>query len=268
MNDTSQDTAGANSTIKVLAALAELGEATAAAVAEQASLGYSTTTPKLRAWEEAGHAERFRTDDGRTLWRLTAAGRAATASDHCESGERPAAGPAASSPTTIPETGDEGSRTETGTPAAPTPSDLPAGDQVETAEAATDADTPATRGTTALFSADRNGISAITTDLREQESDRAQAAEPPSSTASTVNSRRAGGSLRGAILDILQAHPDRQYKIRELCRLIDDANAGTGAAKASAGAVANAVIKLAAAGTVVQTVEQPATFQLAPINGG
>ena len=69
----------AHSAIKVLAALAELGAASAAAVAEHAGLGYSTTTPKLRAWETSGQAERVRTDDGHTLWRLTPAGHAATA---------------------------------------------------------------------------------------------------------------------------------------------------------------------------------------------
>jgi hypothetical protein len=54
------------------------GDATAAVVAEQAGLGYSTTS-KLRAWEGSGQAERLRTGDGATLWRLTDAGRAATA---------------------------------------------------------------------------------------------------------------------------------------------------------------------------------------------
>ena len=33
-----------------------LGEATAAAVADHTGLGYSTVTPKLRAWETTGHS--------------------------------------------------------------------------------------------------------------------------------------------------------------------------------------------------------------------
>ena len=56
-------------------------------------------------------------------------------------------------------------------------------------------------------------------------------------------SRRTAGSLRGAILDILQDHPGQQYKISELCKLIDAANDGTDAKKASAGAVHNAAMK-------------------------
>ncbi len=78
--------------------------------------------------------------------------------------------------------------------------------------------------------------------------------------------RRAGGTLRGAILDILEAHPDRQYKVSELCKLIDADNAGAGAgvAKASQGAVANALDTLSRKGTVTRTVDRPATFQLTP----
>jgi DNA-binding PadR family transcriptional regulator len=59
---------------KVLITVVALGQATAAAVSESAGLGYSTTTPKLRALEEAGLAERIRTEDRRTLWRATADG--------------------------------------------------------------------------------------------------------------------------------------------------------------------------------------------------
>ena len=76
--------------------------------------------------------------------------------------------------------------------------------------------------------------------------------------------KRAGGTLRGAILDILEANPDRQYKVGELCKVIDAANAGTGAAKASQGAVANALDTLSRKGTVTRTVDRPATFQLTP----
>lgn len=68
------------------------------------------------------------------------------------------------------------------------------------------------------------------------------------------------------MLDVLEAHPDRAYKTSELCKLIDAANAGTDAKKASAGAVNNALFKLVAAGKAVQTVDKPATFQLAPAN--
>ncbi|MEU4165245.1 MarR family transcriptional regulator, partial [Actinoplanes sp. NPDC026670] len=76
--------------------------------------------------------------------------------------------------------------------------------------------------------------------------------------------RRSKGSLRGAILDVLEAHPDQPFKTSQLCKAIDQANEDTGSAKASAGAVVNAVHKLVTDGVAVQVVEKPATFQLAP----
>ena len=60
--------------VKVLATLHRLGTATAAQVATESGLGYSTTTPKLRILEKAGLAERSQTTDGPGLWQLTTAG--------------------------------------------------------------------------------------------------------------------------------------------------------------------------------------------------
>jgi hypothetical protein len=71
--------------------------------------------------------------------------------------------------------------------------------------------------------------------------------------------RRAGGTLRGAILDILEANPDQRYKVGQLCKLIVAANGDIGAAKASQGAVANALDTLSRKGTVTRTVDRPAT---------
>jgi hypothetical protein len=75
--------------------------------------------------------------------------------------------------------------------------------------------------------------------------------------------RRASGSLRGAILHILETHPGQRYKTSDLCKLIDRGNQGTGAKKASAGAVNNAAMKLVETGRAVLAVEKPATFTLA-----
>ncbi|MCP3785237.1 MarR family winged helix-turn-helix transcriptional regulator [Micromonospora sp. A3M-1-15] len=266
MTETHTESPPAHSAFKVLAALAELGQATAAEVAEHAGLGYSTTTPKLRAWEGSGQAERFRTGDGRTLWRLTDAGRAATAA----------------SPQPAP--------TDAPAPAAePETSDPPAA-QLEAAEAQLqpgDADPPAAADTTGPSSSDTASQQQPELDAPHAgESTAGNVADKPTDPACqapagshdsgdgprgegrSAAARRRGGSLRGAVLDILEAHPDRAYRTGELCKLIDAANAGTGAAKASAGAVANAAIKLVASGKAVQTVERPATFQLAPANGG
>ncbi|KUL31433.1 hypothetical protein ADL15_22115 [Actinoplanes awajinensis subsp. mycoplanecinus] len=60
----------------VLSALADLGSATAAAIAAHTGLAFPTATTKLIRWEHSGHAETFRADTGQTLWRLTAAGSA------------------------------------------------------------------------------------------------------------------------------------------------------------------------------------------------
>jgi hypothetical protein len=77
----------------VAAAIAALGEDTAANIAARAGMAYSTVTPKLRALEDAGRAERVKRD-GRTLWQLTAD---ATTQDHtarADTSGDAAAGPA------------------------------------------------------------------------------------------------------------------------------------------------------------------------------
>ncbi|WLS43240.1 MarR family transcriptional regulator [Micromonospora profundi] len=88
-------------------------------------------------------------------------------------------------------------------------------------------------------------------------------AEAPSAS-SGGKPRRSKGSLRGAIRDVLEAHPDQPFTTSQLCKAIDQANEGTDSAKASAGAVVNAVHKLVTDGVAVQVVEKPATFQLTP----
>ncbi|MET8837558.1 MarR family transcriptional regulator [Micromonospora sp. NPDC004540] len=260
MTDTHTESPPAHSAIQVLAALAELGQATAAEVAEHAGLGYSTTTPKLRAWEGSGQAERFRTGDGPTLWRLTDAGRAATATPQPAAADAPA-------PSTDPEVaqldaaeaqlqpGDAEPSTAADTTGPPDSS--PASQQEPEPEA------PDAGESTAGNVADKPTDPACQTPAGSHDSGDGPRGEDRSAAA-----RRRGGSLRGAVLDILEAHPDRAYRTGDLCKLIDAANAGTGAAKASAGAVANAAIKLVAAGKAMQTVERPATFQLAPAASG
>ncbi|MET7968772.1 MarR family transcriptional regulator [Micromonospora sp. NPDC005305] len=267
MTDTPQATAAAHSTIRVLAALAELGEATAAAIAEHAGIGYSTTTPKLRAWEESGQAERFRTGDGRTLWRLTDAGRTATATA-TTSPSRPDSGQPQPPPATPDPASEPPAKEE-----HPQDGDGPSVEADDPAQC----DEPADRGadgsaapqaptTTATAGTPRAEESPAGT-RPEDERHGSEAVDTAQDEARPAKARRTGGSLRGAVLDILEAHPDREYKTGELAKLIDAGNDGSGAAKASAGAVANAVTKLVADGKAVQTVDRPATFQLAPAAG-
>ncbi|WP_435124422.1 MarR family transcriptional regulator [Micromonospora tulbaghiae] len=239
----------AHSMFKVLAALGALGDATAAAVAEHAGLGYSTATAKLRAWEQTGQAERFRTDDGRTLWRLTDTGRTATA--HPD-GEQPPPAPAT---TALPDHGEAADTPDQNDEVAAPPDDPPA---ASTSGQATGPDAPTT--TPSSPGSGQETPAEPTPDAEQVAGSTAREARPDTA-------RRAKGSLRGAVLDLLEAHPDRAYKTGEIAKLIDNANAGTGAAKASAGAVANAVTKLVAEGKAVQTLDRPATYQLAPTTG-
>jgi hypothetical protein len=242
-------TPGAHSAFRVLAAIAELGEATAAAIAEHAGLGYSTVTPKLRTWENTGQAERFRTSDGRTLWRLTAAGHAACTPADAGRDSTAAAPQAAADhdPAANRDTDDE--------PTAATPPQRPTGeDSTATTDPSPDT-TPAASP----------GVEAPATPRDQPE----QPAHPPADEtpasggeAASAPVRRTPGAMRAAITGICQAEPQRQFKVSQLCKLIDAANVGTGAAKASQGAVYNACTKLAAAGTLIQTVDKPATFQL------
>ncbi|MEU8299713.1 MarR family transcriptional regulator [Micromonospora sp. NPDC048909] len=255
---------------KVLAALGELGEATASAVAERTGLGYSTTTAKLRAWEQTGQTEKLPADGNRTVWRLTATGRTTTATSGPPPSPDAVDDAAAGEP--APSTSDPGVPVDAG-PALDqdgersVPPVEPADDEIPGPTSDASAAPSTSRGDGEQpppAQADHDGRQADTaTGGTEAAADAGPVSEIPSE-----DGRRAKGSLRAAVLDILEAHPDRQYKTGELSKLIDAANAGTSAKKASAGAVHNAAVKLVAAGTAVQTVERPATFQLAPAADG
>ncbi|MGW0218497.1 MarR family transcriptional regulator [Micromonospora chokoriensis] len=320
---TTTDTAAtaplAPSVAKVLAALRRLGEATAAAIATEAGLGYSTTTPKLRTLETTGLAEPTRSDTGRSLWRLTDTGRT-----HAEQGDhgQPAPEPTTrdtDTPDTAAEHGPRGDDPqETGEAARqdhdqPPPAEVPAHGQPDAAEESaspapghveaaldeateaedtetehgddsdrsnaepevpdTTGDTePATGPAPAADEADArpatpDSVPAGTTPDSTTGEPAAEAPAPPvteaAGEAAQTPARRASGTLRGAILDILEANPGQQYKVSELCKLVDRANEGTGAKKASAGAVHNAAVKLVGIGRAVLATEKPATFALA-----
>ncbi len=221
-------------TIEVtVAAMERLGDATAAAIAADAGFAYSTVTPKLRALEDAGRAERLRTDEGRTLWRLIPADQAADTPAAADvdvdvdtmagkpDDEKPAP-PACAEATT--DDGDGAARATE-----------PAGDeQPETAPDAAAAE-PATAQTGVDLASD-------------------QAGDDGTDTAEPATTRRGKGALREQVLKVLQEHPDTAYKVGELSKLLDGA---------SQGAIANALHKLTGEATVTQTVERPATFQAA-----
>ncbi|WFE59570.1 hypothetical protein [Micromonospora sp. WMMD712] len=287
---------------KVTAALAALGQDTAAAIAQRAGVGYSTATKRLRVLEEAGQAETFRADDGRTLWRQPAstAGSVdtpATATDDpphtLEPDRAPHGNPEQSGGTPAP-----AADTDTDTMVAAEPGDESTGnppDEVRRPAPEVAADPPAPQDMSpppggglsearAPDLAGEGGESVTTVSVEHsaaveagevkpgRDLDPASArdhlpaggqAEDPDPTAG-AQARRSKGSLRGAIRDVLEAHPDQTFKTSQLCKAIDAANEGSGSAKASAGAVVNAVHKLVAAGIAVQVADRPATFQLAP----
>ncbi|WP_028188852.1 hypothetical protein [Salinispora pacifica] len=292
---------------KVAAALAELGQEAAAAIAEYAGVGYSTATKKLRVLEEAGKAEPYRADDGRTLWRRAASAASSTDGDDASastSDAKPLDAPA-------PPSGEGGGHEQPDEPSTPaddtTEPDEPATPTACTTEpdeptaarphdadvASSDAgvdrptlhDPPDESPTGPALSAevdDKRDEPAETAGMSDSDAatvDEADTGDTPASTDGSVSAsapaedpsastdgkpRRSKGTLRGAILDVLEAHPDQQFRTSQLCKAIDKAKEGSGSAKASAGAVVNAVHKLVADNLAVQVVERPAAFQLAP----
>jgi DNA-binding SARP family transcriptional activator len=97
---------------RVLAALADLGDVTAAAIAAQLGLPYPAATARLVQWEHTGHAETIRTHTGRTLWRLTTTGRDALA----RFGPAPVTDPANTDPDPVADQPVSGTRTSGGEP--------------------------------------------------------------------------------------------------------------------------------------------------------
>ncbi len=95
-----------------------------------------------------------------------------------------------------------------------------------------------------------------------------QVAEPgeaqdgePADAEQVTKPRRRSGTLRAAVLTVLQNHPDQQFTVSQVCKAVDAANTDSDAAKASAGAVNNALLKLANDGVIQQVVEKPAAYQ-------
>lgn len=272
---------------KVAAALAELGEETAAAIAKRAGVGYSTATKRLRALEETDQAEAFRSDDGRTLWRKATNAATSTASDNPPGTTGAGDGPQPDTPARIDDDAHAPERSEdtstppekrvtavadeageaTGIPPGPAdPPRQPDGSPSEPAATETGNHGGATLATT---TAETPLVAELADDAQAPHRPDSAGTTPPSQQAEDPNvssggrPRRSKGTLRGAVLDVLEAHPDQPFKTSQLCRAIDKANEGSGSAKASAGAVVNAVHKLVTDGLAVQVAERPAAFQLA-----
>jgi len=326
----------------VAAAIGRLGgvdaAATAAAIAAEAGVAYSTTNKKLRALTDAGRAESFDGPDNRTRWRLTdnaltamaAAGQpdddgqtvvtappdeqtarphvtvtpadlADQLADEADTPAEPDGGEptdAAADGATLTQLGDQLPGALDASAGQPTvaladphadadgdpdpaggdagqvgpPDDLPAGEQPDPvgaepsdaaiADAAQTADGVDPTAVPAVDAASRADTGDRTAQAPDQGPDQATD-QPAAQQAGPATVRRSAGALPGAVLDILAAHPERQYTIGELCKLINEVSVGTGAAQASRGAVANAATKVVGQRRAEQTVERPATYQLA-----
>lgn len=302
----------------VAAVIGRLGGATAAAtardIATEAAVAYSTTNKKLRLLRDVGWAESFDNGDGRTVWRLTAAGVQAAA-DAEQADPDPDGGPTARAippqpgrtaaggttdevdqPTdaaTDTEGVGDGTADEDTTTAARDPQ--PVAPDPQPVAPVTDAEPPAkpaeldkreappvpaaAEGTashegTATPGDDTDGVGTEPGEPAaalpaagpvDADPPGAEPAGPtPTEAAAAPKPRRASGTLDGAVMDILEADPDGQFKVGQLCKLIDKANEGSGAAKASPGAVVLACQRLERKGKAALAVERPATYRLAP----
>ncbi|KUL31423.1 hypothetical protein [Actinoplanes awajinensis] len=268
----------ANSAFRVLAAIADLGEATAAAIAEKAGLAYPTVTPKLRAWESTGQAEKYQNKDtAQTLWRLTESGKASTATpaqhaarpaDADETPAKATVKPAKRRPTVAEP--DPGNPTSDGEPdaaepvhhdaAVPAPALAPA-----TAATGTDDATPDVDACAAAIRAADPPDAPPTASAADDETVPADGGPAKATGAGMpVKCRRPKGALEASALAILQANPDSEYKVGAMKAAIDEVDADTGYPRASEGAVSNALDKLAHQNKAVRVEgRKAATFQLA-----
>jgi hypothetical protein len=76
--------------------------------------------------------------------------------------------------------------------------------------------------------------------------------------------KRPAGALEASVLDILRNRPDDTFKVNDLRKLVDKADAGTGYPAASAGAISNALTKLTGNGQVDTVEAKHATYRAAP----
>lgn len=83
----------------------------------------------------------------------------------------------------------------------------------------------------------------------------------PAAARQVTRPRRRSGNLRAAVLKVLQSNPGQRFTVREVCKAIDAANTDSDAAKASAGAVNNALLKLTNDGLIQQVGDKPALYQ-------
>jgi DNA-binding HxlR family transcriptional regulator len=183
-------TATASTSEQVTAALARIGPCTAAQLAADLRIAYSTLTAKLRRLETDGHVHRSHpTPHSATHWNLTA----------------PAIHTAAA-----------------GTPdAATTLGDPP---PVDTATGTTTTDEPES-ATPSSYDAPTEPVdmpATVTVDTRTA----ASTTHPPSVDAAITPARRRKGSIASDILAVMRANPDATFKVSHLSTALPGTSAG------------------------------------------
>ncbi len=217
----------------ILAALAAVtGVTDARSIAAHAGLGYSTATRKLRDLAEQGLVVGDTTDGGPAQWRLPTPTTTRTDSPPTEPGRDDAAltEPAGEPPATLP--ADDSAPSQMA-PAGTTPDSAVPPTPFDQPPATKPADSP---GETAAAAA---------TDAADS------ACAPAGTCEGTTAARRRPGQLHSQVVAFLQNHPDTYYRVAELSKLLG----------ASGGAIANALTALVGQGSVVQTLEHPATYK-------
>ncbi len=260
---------------KVVAAMWTLGTpATPKAIAEAAGVGYSTVTPILRNLLADEQAVKTDSATGPAEWQLTATLPTPTPiGDETPVQQATATNPASdpSAAASVADGHDHAYRDD-----IPHAGDTPEADHTPQAGDAADADSgadptpdpqPDTDTDTDTDGAPKSGTPAAEHATPEASADAGQ--QPTGRTyRKPVQPRRPKGELRAAVLTVLTGSPEQAFKVSEVCKAIDAANADGTSNKAGAGAVANALDKLVTSGDA-QRVEEAkyATYQAAPAGG-
>ena len=223
---------------RILAAVGQLQQATAAAIAKKSGMAYSTTTARLRTMHAAGQVERSHGEHGRTYWHTPTGGQQ---------------DPPADQPDAPPDAADPPPAARGHTRAGNT--------------TATTRRSPRSGNTGRAAGSNKKGTgeagkkkpgAAVTTEPATAPAAPADRGRKQPATADAVAGaaggrvRRAKGALRAQVLAVLQDHPDHPFKVSQICRQLPGA---------SAGAIANALDKLTADGNARQVADKPATYQ-------
>jgi DNA-binding transcriptional ArsR family regulator len=231
----------------VLTAIADLGEATAASIAESCGVAYSTTNKKLRLLEGAGLAEASRGGDTRVRWRLTDTGRAYANSlpggqPTTWDGPQPATDAHAATDDPVNHTGpDTATSDDSPTGSGPADKDVPGA--ARTAAGGESGNPPTAPEPTTTSAAE------------------VAAGGDPAGGSVACTPRRRKGALHQEVLSVLRQDPDATFTVTQLRKRVDTARHGGGQAAASAGAVYNALLKAVADSAASQVADKPATFQ-------